>query len=535
MSTTTAPAPILAGPLPLEWRGDKLAITSAEALKRVDRSAMSASTMNAMRGCPSRYVAEKLLPRDEDPFSPAALGTSAHTVFERLFNDRATRRTQDRAMQHLIDLGDEVWRPSEEVQRLQWSAAVMDKVIPLFKITDPAQVSVLSTEERFNGVEVGGVPFDGFIDLVEQLENDAIQVSDFKTGKATSGADAKRWGDPEGDQLRLYFAAYEARYGIKPKYAALYYTGVGRSRRVSVTGPAVKRTTGLFVRAWQDLKGYVACGEFATKVTALCGWCPLVNSCPAAKAEGKEAKVPAPSADHLGIVSPQGHGPVRKRRTWDMTQDLIQALERDELDPVQADEATDVFAELDGQESEEAWHKDHRAAHQDDEPRVSGSSASLTSKEIAMIDGFTRREAKPWEDPHPDGDLDPNSYTSTALFGLVSLAVEQLGTAGIKISPSTVKGLSGTFATIVLDAQEEMVGTRDWGAGANTRLRGALHAVLKTVPLPFGGSEEDWDAWVAVATRRSVSIAKTVITLHTDSYGGRPWADLATRAVPDAA
>jgi len=112
MTTTTAPEPLIdVGPLPLQWSGDKIVITDDEALAKVDRSAMSASTMNAMQGCPARYVADKLLPRDEDPFSPASLGTSAHDVFEKLFSEKPVRRTPERAMQILIDLGDDIWRP----------------------------------------------------------------------------------------------------------------------------------------------------------------------------------------------------------------------------------------------------------------------------------------------------------------------------------------------------------------------------------------------------------------------------------------
>src|SRR5699024_5018338 len=106
------------------------------------------------------------------------------------------RRTRERAMQILIDLGDDIWRPEEEVDRLQWSASVMEKVLPLFKIEDPTSINVVSLEERFDDVEVGGVPFIGCIDRVEEAEDGTITVSDYKSHKAKTAADAKRWGDP---------------------------------------------------------------------------------------------------------------------------------------------------------------------------------------------------------------------------------------------------------------------------------------------------------------------------------------------------
>lgn len=533
MSPQTAQAPT---GLPFAWKGDALVITDADALARIDRKALSASTMKSMQGCPARYAAEKLMPSEEDPFSPAAVGTAAHTVFETLFALKPHKRTEDKAMEILLELTDETWTSEEKVQALNWSSAVREKVLPLFKMTDPREIEVVSIEERFDGIELAGIPFVGFIDLVDK-EPRGIRINDWKTGRATTAAAAKRFGDSEGDQLRLYAAAYRARYGVTPKAARLGYTGAGRFRSVSVTGPAIERTLALFSQAWVDLKSYVAKSAFPTKVSALCGWCPLVNACPVAQAEGKTAQVPAPSAKDLDIRDLLATPKEKKVRTLNMLDDLAAALEAGQVlgTPCSGADPQDTpIDEWSQDETAAALREDEESAHQD-EDKESESGKSAGDEESTMIDGFTRNEAKPWEGGVTSDKLDPNTYEATALFGTVSLAVEQLGNAGVKITPSTVRGLSATFAEVILGAQEEMVGRRDWGSGANTRIRGALHAVLATVPLPFGGDEEDWDAWVARATRRCVSIARAVIDLHEENYDERPWAALAVHAVPDAA
>lgn len=481
-----------AGEFPAAWRSGGLAVLDAEVVRtRLARPALSASTMKSMQSCPARWVADKLLTGEEDPFAPAALGGSAHTVMENLLGEKPARRTRDRAIELILDLGQDVWREDEQVPKARWVSAVMDKMLGLFDIENPAEVDVISREERFNGIELDGVPFTGVIDRVERMNDGSLRVGDYKTGRALTAAAVRRFGhDPEGDQLRLYAAAYEAKYAIKPKHAALLYTAAGKSRKVSVTGPAIKRTLAEFATSWKDVNSYTKSGNFPCKTSPLCGWCPLVSTCPAAKAEGKEAKIDVPSAVELPI-------PVLRIGAHDAT-------------------AT----------CESPWHESVPDAHQDSNETT---AAVARDEETAVIEGFSKREAKPWENPPVNG-LDANSYTAQALFSLVAKSVELLQVQGLKVTRTTVQAMAGTLAHIVLTAQEQAVGNRDWQAGANTRMRGALFTVLETTPPPFGKDESTWSAWVSGAVRRCTSIAAVVIDLHIGEIPDEPWGRLATRS-----
>lgn len=482
----------------LAWHGNDLLVVEPAALERVDRKYMSASTTKAMQGCPARFVADKLTDQPSDPMAPNEIGSDAHTVHERLFEDRPARRTHKRAVQHIVDLGYEKWTEDQEVERALWQRAVMDKLLPIFKIEDPTTVQVLSVEESLSGVSFGDVPLAGFIDRVDQADDDTVRIVDLKTGRATSAADVKRWGhDEEGDQLRVYAAAYELKHGVRPKAAALHYTTTGKARRVPVTKPQVARSVDALRTAWYELKDYVEDAKFPTHVTALCGWCPLVNACPAAQREGKEAKIPAPEATFLGI--PQV-GPVAAELP--LVDDVPEepAAEWDDEPPVP-----------------DGWREGDVPAHTDID-----SVIDTVIEEYDMAgNGWSRSEGKPWEAKNTDTRLDPASAEAIAVIGLVELAVEKLDETEQKITPSNVRTLTGVLATVVMDAQDQVFGFRDWGRASNTRVRGALRTVMATLPLPLLDSDTSVREWEHAATRRITSILTVALDLYFDNADDR--------------
>lgn len=287
------------------WDKGDLAIVSAEVLGRYNTQYLSASTAKAMDSCPARWAAEKAMPSSENPFGPAELGTSAHTVMEDLFdlaNVPAKDRTPEKAMTILLAHSKVAWPGKDEAafaQRALWISAVHDAYKGLFAIEDPTQVSVYQREMRLDGVEVFGVPFKGFIDRVDHTP-EGLRVVDYKTGKVPQNI--TRFGDHEGDQIRLYVEGVRAKEGVAPATGALYYTRHSKSRTVPLGKPKMNEVAKKFQTSWKVLNASAERAAFATKTSALCGWCVLVNSCPAAQADGKVARVDgAPSKVELGI------------------------------------------------------------------------------------------------------------------------------------------------------------------------------------------------------------------------------------------
>lgn len=495
MTATTETA--LAPTLPLEWTGHAWAVTDPAAVARIDRPALSASTMKSIQSCPSRFAVDKLLPQSSDPFSPAEIGTAGHSVLERLFTDRPAARTKDRLVEHLLSVADEVWtKASQEVDRTLWINEVMGKVMPIFTIEDPTQVEIISLEGKISDITLSnGVPFVGFLDRVDRRKTKAggIRVLDYKTGKATSAADVRRYGhDDHGDQLRLYVDAYHQLHGERPTAASVYYTGAGKTRSIPVTRGLMDDTLLQAKRAWTDMKEFAETGEFPTKVSALCGWCPLINVCPAAHKAGKEARVPAPTPTQLGLPSVRRPAPAEGKPKGKPGH--INAL----------DDLAEHLLSMD-----EASAPPEHPHHPDDEEKT-------------VIDGYTRNEQRPFDTPMGD-DLDPNSYQAMAVTDVAQTAVRLLTDAGQKVTGPNARAMAETIARIVLDAQKEAFGKSDWGRGSNNRIRSSLPTALAALPVPFGGDAEDWEDWAAAVRRRVVSIAKVAVGLYVDEIAETPW------------
>jgi hypothetical protein len=299
------------------------------------------------------------------------------------------------------------------------------------------------------------------------------------------------YDDDHGDQIRLYVAAVKAKTGVKPRAGHLLYITHGKKRRVAISDTEINKTVRGFKASWVELRNAVDTRTFAAKESPLCGWCPLVNSCPVAGKGGKvDRKGGAPTAVELGIPT------LRK------------------------DGAKVAVVSADPQWSESA-HEPPAAAHLhgEEEPPQDSDEGNNMSTDRPW------REIKPWEGAEVDGHISLASAAATAVFGLTSLAAELLHTGGQKVGPSTVKAVAGLLARVVLNAQATVTnGSRDWQEGSNVRLRGALRTSLDLIPLPFGQDADAWKKWEARTNGFIIAVAATAI----DLFDNGPVVDLET-------
>lgn len=487
----------------LEWRGDHLFVTDPNVAKKLRRSRLSPSAMKGLRSCPSRWATEALLPRVEDPFSPAEIGSGAHKVFELLYQLPKAQRTKDRAHAILLSVANDKWGEESSVDKMRWTAQVIEKMDGLWSVEDPRTVEVVATEIPFgrgkdtpDKVDVSGVPILGVIDRVDKDADGNVFIVDYKTGKATTAAAIKRFGkDDEGDQLRLYALAYEAKFGVKPSGARLIYTAHGKQRKVPLTRNELKRTGEEFAAVYKEMNSYADASEYPTRASALCSWCPLVAGCPTARLAGKTSAARAPEPLPSDFIRYADSDPV----------DVSTRCEYDPLDDLIAG-TNDIERPIDEVTDQEGVGPTDEGVH-------------------TMSINFTKREGKPYEGNGFDtnGNLDPNSYAAIGAFGISALALEHLSENGQRITQTTVHALAMTFGTIVMEAQEKLTGSRDLSRGMNTRLRGALNASLKTAPFPFGAGRAELDTWVDNMVRRLMSVANTALIVAEDNYPDTPW------------
>ncbi|MCU6479111.1 RecB family exonuclease [Arthrobacter sp. A2-55] len=491
----------------LAWDGTKLAVTDTAIIDaKLRREALSASTSKSMQSCAARWVGERLLRSDEeDPFAPAPLGTAAHSVMEDFYDDEVyapSRRTMRLGEKLTIRDANIMWpTPDTATSRGRWITEVKAAYEGIFEIEDPTKIKVWARELQIDGLTINGVPTNGYIDRVRvgvgKNGRRGLIVEDYKTGRVP----IVRFQDDQHDQVRLYNAAIQAMTGEAPVGGALLYTKFGQAKPVDLRPAAMNKTLSTFADSWDRHNRYMESGEFPTKVSALCSWCPLVNSCPVAAAASKtvadKIKDQVHSAVELGI-------PVL----------------RPGLTPISAPAAHQDSSEFVPDEEAPAAAKTPAAAH------MEGSDAApehhQTKEETMSI-----TEDKPWETYTAEGELNPSSYAAIGAAGLSALALSQLEKAGISPTARRAKALAATFRHITVTAQESWTGHTALADGANTRMRGFLHTILETMTPPFNGDKAAWDAWVDAAIKRCKALTSVTLYVFNDAADdAEPWADL---------
>jgi putative RecB family exonuclease len=498
----------LAGLVSFGGRNDAKLILSPEALKKVTRKSLSPSTAKSMSGCTASWAIDKLLPRSEDPFGAAELGTAGHRVFELIFALSPEERTTERAMQLVANLQNDtsggVAIPSDPEQLDMWHNRVSSLVTGLWAIENPRTIEVVGVELKVENVLVAGVPILGYIDRL-RLGPEGTVVGDYKTGAKVPN---KRYGDDHGDQLRTYSEALANTKGYdRPVGAEVLYTQCEQIDVVDMNKSAMEKTLEKFARAWDTHNTLTSAGEFPTKVTALCGWCPAVDVCPSAQREGKVARKEGMSPGALLGIGETG--------TVVSINAKSKKTEAVETSPAPSIGSTAPIA-------------NNTSAHEFKD-RGTTPMNDNEGKETPMY------EPKPWEETNEDGSLNLASYAATGAFGVVELAVDTLHASAARVTSETVLAFSQTLKEII-DAVFERLGNKETAslqAGRHARLRGALRTSLETMPPPFGEDTETWDNWVRLSKKRTLNVARTAISLwETDEAPVRPWAIFASDYTP---
>lgn len=524
----------------LAWDGDTLRVTGDKLLGKLNKPYLSASTAKSMSKCQAMFVGKKALPDPSHVLSANQLGTASHFVGEVIYGKPAEVRDMEVAHTIIkamlsteptdVTIPADVHIPQDIASlaydlaslakgktpndpsvlsafekalgsttkartakgltnfiRAIWTEKVTSNVQNMLTMEDPKSVDVHSTEMMFGTfdpvehpgkvVKISGVPSLGYIDRIDHLDRRAgtVEVVDYKSGKVQD----LRYGDDHGDQIRLYKAAVEA---VDPSLSVtsgrLLYITAGQVRTVNMSDAAVQKSVKDFKRSWDALQNAVETRTFPTEPGPLCGWCPLVNSCPVARParSPKDQRAALPSAAMLGIPS------VRKGAA--------------------------VLTE----------------------PRSGGTIDSTPkTKTRSTTMGRKRTEDKPYVEEilASDGQyLNLNSYAATATISLLSWSAEVLAEHDVALNPNTIRQFAGVLGRVIRTAETTVSGGEDvsWQMGLNTRVRSALHTFLElktTDPksprhIPFGKTAEDFAAWETLAARFCTSIILSGEALHRD-------------------
>lgn len=245
---------------------------------------LSPSAAETFDQCPKKWEFKYVKGIEGAAGPEAMLGTFVHSVLEQLMELAGPERSMPAAKA----IAREIWRDQGyedqfsvfeaepvDARRAAWAA-----IVRLFRIENPRDIEVVSTEDKFR-TTIGGVPFLGIVDLQHRDWLGGLVIRDWKTGKPP----APMFRAPKDRQVRLYAAAVEAETGEVPSGGQLVWLGKSPGIwEVDVDPIAVGEAVGWLRDLWDELNRSVGTDNFEARPGPLCGWCPGVVACE----EGKE-------------------------------------------------------------------------------------------------------------------------------------------------------------------------------------------------------------------------------------------------------
>jgi DNA helicase-2/ATP-dependent DNA helicase PcrA len=201
------------GNLDADLQGKKVPLFNKDDLR------LSASKIETYLDCPLKFKFSNILGVPTPPRTYFDIGTSVHAVAEHLteLQKEGTAPTEELAFEILA----KEWNSNafqSETQENQAKEKAKEMVRTYLKWISENPNTPVAVEQRFQ-IEIGGVPFNGFIDRVEKTPNGEFEVVDFKTGAVYENSKSIK----ENPQMNIYALGTEKLYGKLPKKTSLFY------------------------------------------------------------------------------------------------------------------------------------------------------------------------------------------------------------------------------------------------------------------------------------------------------------------------
>lgn len=267
------------------------ALERSAVAKLLENFQLSPSTWLRMLDCPLRFFYEVVLQAPQLQRPAASYGHAIHNALQRYFNLMLGQENRKfPAVKILVELFQEemekvrsYFTPEEYLQRLDRGQRNLQRYHQQFKATWTTQCR---TELRIQQVEVEGVPLKGVIDRVDLLDEQSVQIVDYKTGshnasKLRAPTKAKPEGGNYWRQLAFYKILWESRgsENRQVKTAAISYLDLNKDGELTIeavnfSAAEITEVKALLKSTYEKImrqEFYVGCGE------ENCEWCQFVQ------------------------------------------------------------------------------------------------------------------------------------------------------------------------------------------------------------------------------------------------------------------
>jgi DNA helicase-2/ATP-dependent DNA helicase PcrA len=184
-----------------------------------DKLSLSASSVKTYKDCPLQFKFNKILGVPTKSKTYFDLGSSVHKVTELVTKKQIEGEAPTEKL--ALDILEKEWRSdayetkTKETQDYGLAKNMLKSFLDWAENNPNKPIDV---EKKFR-IEIGGIPFNGFIDRVEMTPDGEYEVVDFKTGYNYENSKSIR----EDFQMNIYALGVEKIYGKLPKKASLFY------------------------------------------------------------------------------------------------------------------------------------------------------------------------------------------------------------------------------------------------------------------------------------------------------------------------
>ena len=210
-------------------------------------------------------------------------GTLVHAVLEEMHKLPREQRLYPAAVKQLKPTWADMCAKDKDLLELVPEEQLYDFLVECrsllrgyFEMENPQGFDAYATEMYVDTVLPNGVPVRGFIDRVDVAPTGQVRVVDYKTGKKP----LPRYSDQAKFQMRFYALVYWRLYGRIPDQLRLMYLKVMDSMFLAPSKEELEYFERDLADLWAKIQADIEAGQFKTKTSKLCGWCPHQSLCP---------------------------------------------------------------------------------------------------------------------------------------------------------------------------------------------------------------------------------------------------------------
>lgn len=234
---------------------------------------LSASAVETYETCPLQFKFEREWRLSRDLHAAVQYGAAMHRVLRTYFDSLRLNRTKsDGELLQLLSDDLTSCGIEDDYQKKLYMQQGLQQMKDFLAASHASPApQVLHTEEWFD-VQIAGTKLTGRIDRIDRAPDGAVNIIDYKTGKARSQADAD-----ESLQLSIYAIAAREKWGYR----------VGELAFHNLEGNVVvlsKRTEFQLEEAREQVLNVarkIAEGNFSPKMGFHCSYCAFRGLCPA--------------------------------------------------------------------------------------------------------------------------------------------------------------------------------------------------------------------------------------------------------------